>query len=933
MMATPEDLQANADYICMADQYVEVPGELIVDAAERMGVHAVGAGWLGYKISSTIIAQHAEVPCIPWSRLGVREVQIDSEGLVTIAGDVYAKGCTHLAEDALQKALEIGFSVMIKASESGGGKGIRKVQLLADKYGNNISLFGRNCSVHRRHQKIIEEAPVTVANQTTFSRIEKAAVRLGKLVRYVSASSIEYLYSHSDDKFYFLELNPSLQVEHPTTEMVTSLSAPLEIVGTKPPQRFTLLTTVLKNIIDGYNNQAIMATSLKELIQVLRDPKLPYREWKLDPIFSQVIERSKSRKGESPAKQLRKTLDKFLEENIAAGDIELLKFALLPLTEIMDRYSKGLKVYELSVPLGLMEQYWSIEKLFSGQNTCDEDIILRLHDENRDDINNVVQAVLFHSKIASKNNLILAILEEYRPNKPNNGSIIKFFRPILKKLTKLESQRAAQIEHILRSSVVESQYGETGWGKEVIDSKYTVFDVLPIFFAHADSWISLAALEVYVRQAYRAYELHAINYHNLNSEPPFIVTWDYQLKKIGTTEYGMTQPSALATSTVERGDRFKHVGSISDLSFLVRKSGIEPVRKGVIIPITFLDEAEEYHVCALELIPLGKGAKRSMPLSVLETEEEEDSLPAVCNVAVRDAKSMDDKDHLERILPLVADHKDELLSRTVRRINFICRHRDGSYPGYFTFRGPEYREEQSIRHIEPALAFQLELGRLSNFTIKPVFTENGNIQVYEVYDEIPTADYLISETDRLINDILDALEMIGNNNSDLNHIFINFTPVSPLSPEEIEPARGGCIEHFGRLVIICTDPKSGLAYPLCVIIQNASGYVIQVEMYTERKTDKGQWPKRHKAHLMGTQYVDDFPELFRQAFHQSWLKSAKKVPSFKERIPPLTECLEYSELVLDDNGGLAEVQRELGTNAHGMVGWVLTAKTPEHPFT
>jgi len=644
--------------------------------------------------------------------------------------------------------------------------------------------------------------------------------------------------------------------------------------------------------------------------------------------------------------------------------------------------------------------------------------------------------VLSHSRIASKNNLILAILEEYRPNKPNNGPIVKFFRPILKKLTELESrvstkvalkarevliqcalpsleERAAQMEHILRSSVVESRYGETGWEhrtphqetlKEVIDSKYTVFDVLPTFFAHADPWVSLAALEVYVRRAYRAYELHAVNYHNLDSEPPFIVTWDFQLRKVGVTEYGMTQPSAPATPTVER-EGFKRVGSISDLSFLVGKSEIEPVRKGVIIPVTFLDEAEEYLARALELIPLGRGAKpaagelmanlegrrRSMPLSALEAEEE-DSLSAVCNVAVRDAESMDDKDLLERILPLVADHKGELLSRNVRRITFICGHKDGSYPGYFTFRGPEYREEQSIRHIEPALAFQLELGRLSNFTIKPVFTENRNIHVYEAYgkevqsdkryftravvrpgrlrDEIPTADYLISETDRLVNDILDALEIIGNNNSDLNHIFINFTPVFPLSPEEIEPALGGFIERFGRRLwrlrvtgaeirIICTDPKSGLAYPLRVIIQNVSGYVIQVEMYAERKTDKGQWvfhsigtksgsmhlravstpyaakewlqPKRYKAHLMGTQYVYDFPELFRQAFHQSWVKSAKKVPSFKERIPPLTECLEYSELVLDDNGGLAEVQREPGTNAHGMVGWVLTAKTPEYP--
>ncbi|KAG0637765.1 acetyl-CoA carboxylase [Tuber brumale] len=789
-----------------------------------------------------------------------------------------------------------------------------------------------------------------------------------------------------------LALDYPSRVQHATLfDGQLSDFGPGQVVGTKPPLRFTLLITVLENIIDGYDNQFIMATSIMELIR------------KLDPNFSQIVERAKSGKGKSLANQLHKTLDKFLEENIAAGDVELLKSALLPFTEIMGRCSKGLNVHELSVPLGLMEQYWSIEKLFTGQNTHDEDVIVRLCDENRADIDKVVQAVISHSRIASKNNLILAILEEYRPNQPNNGSIIKFFQPILKKLTELESrvstnvvlkarevliqcalpsleERAAHIEHILRSSVLESRYGETGWEhstphpetlKEVIDSKYTVFDVLPTFFPHADPWVSLAALVVYVRRAYRVYKLHAVNYHNLDSEPPFIVTCDFQLNKVGFSEYGMTQPSAPATPTVERGDGFKRVGSISDLSFLVGKSEIEPVRKGVIILVTFLAGTEEYLVRALELIPLGKGAKstggglmanpeeqsRSMPHSALETEEE-DSLPAVCNVAVRDAESMDDKDLLERILPLVADYKDELLSRNFRRITFICGHRDGSYPGYFIFRCPEYGEEQSICHIETALAFQRELGRLSNFTIKLVFTKNGNIHVYEGYgrlrDEILTGDYLISETDRLVNDILDAQEIIGTNNSDHNHIFINFTPVSPLSCEEIEPALGGSTECFGRRLwrlrvtgaeihIICTDPKSGLAYPLRVIIQNVSGYVIQVEIIGTKSGSRHlratntpyaakEWlqPKRHKAHLMGTQYVYDFRKLFRQAFHQSWLKSAKKVPSFKERIQLVTKCLEYSELVWDDNGGLAEVQPELGTNAHGMNGWVLRAKTPAY---
>lgn len=304
-MATPEDLQANAEYIRMADQYVEVPGgtnnnnyanvDLIVDVAERTNAHAVWAGWghasenphlpeklalshkkivfigppgsamrsLGDKISSTIVAQHAKVPCIPWSGTGVDKVNLDEKtGLVSVDEDIYQKGCCSSPEDGLVKAKQIGFPVMIKASEGGGGKGIRKVekeedfimmyhqaaneipgspifimklagsarhlevQLLADEYGNNISLFGRDCSVQRRHQKIIEEAPVTIAKPETFTAMEKAAVRLGKLVGYVSAGTVEYLYSHADDKFFFLELNPRLQVEHPTTEMVSGVNLP-----------------------------------------------------------------------------------------------------------------------------------------------------------------------------------------------------------------------------------------------------------------------------------------------------------------------------------------------------------------------------------------------------------------------------------------------------------------------------------------------------------------------------------------------------------------------------------------------------------------------------------------------------------------------------------------------------------------------------------
>ncbi|KAI8929064.1 carboxyl transferase domain-containing protein [Entophlyctis helioformis] len=301
-MCTPEDLRMNAEYIRMADHYVEVPGgtanhnysnvDLIVDIAERTKVHAVWVGWgfasenpllmerlphgvvfigppasamrsLGDKIASTIVAQSALVPCVDWSGSGVTiDTSASATGCATVPQDLYNAATTHDADQGLSHARRIGFPVMIKASEGGGGKGIRlvddeasfpsafvqvqrevpgspvfimrvvrnsrhlEVQLLADAYGNAIALFGRDCSVQRRHQKIIEEAPISVAPPEILDQMEKAAVRLAKLVGYVSAGTVEYLYEPASQKYYFLELNPRLQVEHPTTEMVSGVNIP-----------------------------------------------------------------------------------------------------------------------------------------------------------------------------------------------------------------------------------------------------------------------------------------------------------------------------------------------------------------------------------------------------------------------------------------------------------------------------------------------------------------------------------------------------------------------------------------------------------------------------------------------------------------------------------------------------------------------------------
>ncbi|KAI2465313.1 acetyl-CoA carboxylase [Annulohypoxylon bovei var. microspora] len=1515
VMATPEDLAANADYIRMADHYVEVPGgtnnhnyanvELIVDVAERMNVHAVWAGWghasenpklpeslaaspkkivfigppgsamrsLGDKISSTIVAQHAQVPCIPWSGTGVDTVVVDDNGIVTVADEIYMKGCVGSWQEGLEKAKEIGFPVMIKASEGGGGKGIRKamsdegfeqlynaaaseipgspifimklagnarhleVQLLADQYGNNISLFGRDCSVQRRHQKIIEEAPVTIAKSPTFKGMEEAAVRLGRLVGYVSAGTVEYLYSHDDDKFYFLELNPRLQVEHPTTEMVSGVNLPVaqlqvamgiplhrisdirllygvdpklateidfefkasgsektqrrpqprghctacritsedpgegfkpsngvmhdlnfrssanvwgyfsvstassihsfsdsqfghifaygenraasrknmvvalkelsirgdfrttveyliklleteafedntittgwldelisnkltaerpdpmlavvcgattkahiasesviaeyrsglergqvpskdilktvfpidfiyeghrykftatraaldsyhlfingskcsvgvralsdggllilldgrshsvywkeevgatrisvdsktclleqendptqlrspspgklvkytvengehvkagqtyaevevmkmfmplvaqedgivqlikqpgvtieagdilgilalddpsrvkqaqpflgqlpefgppQVTGSKPAQRFALTYNILKNILSGFDNSVIMQQTLKEMIEVLRSPELPYSEWashhaalhsrmphKLDTQLTQVVDRAKARSVEFPAKTLSRTLTKFLDDNTTPSEADTLRATIAPLVEVVDNYADSQKVYELNVIAGLLQSYADIETRFSGRRSQDEEVILKLREENREDYLKVIQVVLSHSRVGSKNHLILALLDEYRPNKPNVGNIAKHLRPVLRKLTELESrqtakvslkareiliqcalpsleERTAQMEHILRSSVVENNYGETGWDhrepnldiiKEVVDSKYTVFDVLASFFAHEDPWVNAAALEVYIRRAYRAYNFKRLEYHDDEADSaPLFLSWDFSFRKVGQTEFSLpissANPSVPGTPTTETGS-FNRISSVSDMSYLKHRTEEEPTRRGVVVPCRYLDDADEMLQKALEVMPTRKrgvlipdltGKRKSFAQKPMEEE-----MTNVVNVAIRDVESFDDQDILNRIRPIIDSLKYDLVNRRVRRVTFVCGHNDGSYPGYYTFRAPEFIEDDSIRHVEPALAFQLELARLAKFKLSPVFTENKNIHVYEgigkgvdtdkryftravirpgrLRDDIPTTEYLVSETDRVINDIFDALEIIGNNNSDLNHMFLNFTPVFQLKPQEVEQSLQGFLDRFGprgwrlrvsqvEIRIICTDATTGMPYPLRVIITNTSGYVIQVEIYAERKSEKGEmvfysiggttkigsmhllpvcspyptknWlqPKRYRAHLMGTQYVYDFPELFRQAVENTWTKITQTLPSLAVKKPAQGECIDYSELVLDDRDKLIEVSREPGTNTCGMVGWVINARTPEYP--
>jgi acetyl-CoA carboxylase biotin carboxylase subunit len=193
---------------------------------------------MGDKLSAKALMKKAKVPCVPGSDGGVETV-----------------------EEAQKITQEIGLPVIIKASAGGGGKGMRvvkkmeelesafracrsegqnyfadptvyiekfvndpkhiEIQVFGDTHGNVVHLFERECSVQRRHQKIIEEAPSPSVPPEVRQKMGEAAVRAAQQIGYVGAGTIEFIFDNKTKDFYFMEMNTRLQVEHPITEQTT----------------------------------------------------------------------------------------------------------------------------------------------------------------------------------------------------------------------------------------------------------------------------------------------------------------------------------------------------------------------------------------------------------------------------------------------------------------------------------------------------------------------------------------------------------------------------------------------------------------------------------------------------------------------------------------------------------------------------------------
>ena len=276
-MAVYSEADKDAPYLQLADEaicigppdcagsYLNIPR--IISAAEITDVEAIhpGYGFLAENIhfaevcrecGITFIGPPVEAMRLLGDKVRARELAHKANVPIVPGSD----GALEKDSDALKLANKMGYPVIIKAAAGGGGRGMRvvhndinlrsafssasaeakaafgngtvylekliveprhvEVQVIADKEGNALHFYERDCSIQRRHQKMVEESPCPVLDKRTREQLAEAALRIIKKAKYVNAATVEFLLD-KNKKFYFIETNTRIQVEHPVTEMVT----------------------------------------------------------------------------------------------------------------------------------------------------------------------------------------------------------------------------------------------------------------------------------------------------------------------------------------------------------------------------------------------------------------------------------------------------------------------------------------------------------------------------------------------------------------------------------------------------------------------------------------------------------------------------------------------------------------------------------------
>ena len=261
------DADKDAPFVKMADEAIKLSsdymdGSAIIEAAKQSGAEAIHPGY-GFLSENSAFARKVKSNKLIWIGPSPHVIKVMGDKLKAKELAEKSGVPTLPMTSSIKDVKSIGYPILIKAAAGGGGKGMRivkkenelkdaivsakrealsgfgddrifieryveksrhiEIQILGDEYGNIVHLGERECSIQRRHQKIIEESPSPRIDPFLREEMGQAAVKLAKKIKYCSAGTVEFLFDDKTDEFWFLEVNTRLQVEHPVTEEVTGI--------------------------------------------------------------------------------------------------------------------------------------------------------------------------------------------------------------------------------------------------------------------------------------------------------------------------------------------------------------------------------------------------------------------------------------------------------------------------------------------------------------------------------------------------------------------------------------------------------------------------------------------------------------------------------------------------------------------------------------
>ncbi|KAG7265279.1 hypothetical protein CRUP_008184 [Coryphaenoides rupestris] len=756
---------------------------------------------------------------------------------------------------------------------------------------------------------------------------------------------------------------------------------------------------------------------VERLMKTMRDPSLPLLE--LQDIMTSVSGRI------PPA--VEKAIKKEMAQYASNITSVLCQFPSQQIANILDSHAATLnrksdrEVFFMntqSIVQLVQKQYLKVEVQF--QNGHYDKCVFALREENKGDMANVLNYIFSHAQVTKKNLLVTMLIDQLCGR---DSTLTDELMAILTELTQLSKTTNAKVALRARQVLIASHLPSYELRHNQVES---------IFLSAIDMYghqFCIENLQVYVRRAYIAYELNSVQHRQLRDntcvvliashlpsyelrhnqvESIFLSAIDMyghqfcieNLQKSLLFEHGIRRLTFLVAQKdfrkqinceVDQRMSFSsnlnhygmvHMASVNDV--LLDTSFTPPCqRMGAMVSFRSFQEFTKNIGDVLSCFSDSPPPSPTFPEGgnpVLYGEEEiksvQDEPIHILNVAIKTDSDIEDDGLAAMFREFTQSKKSLLFEHGIRRLTFLVAQKR-EFPKFFTFRARDKFEEDRIyRHLEPALAFQLELNRMRNFALTAIPCANHKMHLYlgaarvEVGIEVTdyrffvraiirhsdlvtkeaSFEYLHNEAERLLLEAMDELEVAFNNTTvrtDCNHIFLNFVPTVIMDPSKIEESVRSMVMRYGsrlwKLRVLQAELKinirltpTGHQIPIRLFLTNESGYYLDISLYkevTDSRTgqvgpkdrqimfqaygDK-QGPlhgmlintpyvtkdllqsKRFQAQTLGTTYVYDFPEMFRQ-------------------------------LVLDAQGQLVQMNRLPGGNEIGMVAWRMTMRTPEYP--